>query len=201
MNIKEGKLYTLKGTHNSYEVVEFTGISIKNFSTTSTTMHSNNGDGTLTVDTGLSYVGGEYITITYPEDTSNVQIAIVTDYTGDQLTFTHVSNNGNKLNFDNWIIDITSEPSSTNFSTTSTTIHSNNGDGTLTVDTGLSYVAGEYLSITYPEDTSNVQIAIVTEYVDNQLSFTHISNNGNKLNFDNWIIDITSEPSTPTIQI
>ena len=201
LNIADGKLFTLKGSSGSYEVIELLSGSLSvNYSTISTTTHSNNEDGVITVDTGLSYVGGEYISITYPEDTTNVQIALVTDYTGDQLTFTHVSNNGNKLNFDNWIIDITSEPSNTNFSTISTTTHSNNEGGTLTVDTGLSYVGSEYISITYPEDTSNVQIATVTEYIGDQLTFSHVSNNGNKLNFDNWIIDITSAPPAPTIQ-
>ncbi len=111
LNIADGKLFTLKGSSGSYEVIELLsgGLSV-NYSTTSTTTHSNNEDGVITVDTGLSYVGGEYISITYPEDTSNVQIATVTEYIGDQLTFSHVSNNGNKLNFDNWIIDITSAP-------------------------------------------------------------------------------------------
>ncbi len=84
------------------------------FSTTSTDLHSNNAGATLTVDSELSYVGGEYISITYPLDMTNVQIAIVTAYSGTQLTFSHVSNNGNLLNSNGpWIINLSGAPAPT----------------------------------------------------------------------------------------
>ena len=84
------------------------------FSTTSTDLHSNNAGGTLTVDSGLSYVGGEYISITYALDMTNVQIAVVTAYSGTQLTFSHVSNNGNLLNSNGtWIINLSGAPAPT----------------------------------------------------------------------------------------
>lgn len=173
-----------------------TGNSNTNFSTTSQTNHINNIGGTLTVDTGLSYVGGEYISIAAFVDLTNIQTAIVTDYTGDQLTFTHVSNNGT-YDGDPWVINLSSAPGeSTSFSATSTTLHSNNEDGSLTVGDGLSYVGGEYISISYPEDTTAVQIAIVTDYSGGVLTFTNVSNNSNMLNHNNWIINLSSAPGT-----
>jgi len=85
--------------------------------------------------------------------------------------------------------------SSVNFMTTSTDIHSNNANGTLTVDPGLSYIGGEYISITQPLDMTNVQIAIVTAYSNTQLTFSHVSNNGNLLNSNGpWIINLSSVP-------
>ncbi len=45
---------------------------------------------------------------------TNVQIAIVTAYSGSQLTFSHVSNNGNLLNSNGpWIINLSSVPGQT----------------------------------------------------------------------------------------
>ena len=81
-----------------------------NFSTISTTTHSNNSSNTLAVSAELSYVGGEYISIAHPTDLTNVQIGIVTAYSAGQLTFQHVSNNGNMLNHDSWVINLSSAP-------------------------------------------------------------------------------------------
>ena len=92
---------------SDWKIVGTGDNSSDSFSTTSTDLHSNNEGNTLTVDTGLSYVGGEYISIAYALDLTNVQIAIVTAYSGDQLTFSHVSNNGNLLNSNGeWIINL-----------------------------------------------------------------------------------------------
>ncbi|HAW03293.1 MAG TPA: hypothetical protein DCW83_01325 [Saprospirales bacterium] len=187
------------------------------FSTTSTDLHSNNAGGTLTVDSGLSYVGGEYISITYPLDMTNVQIAVVTAYSGTQLTFSHVSNNGNLLNSNGtWIINLSGAPSPGGDITSVVAGSGLSGGGTsddvtITLDTGSSHFIDAITVLSnsgifsqtgsYYSTNNNIEIngSLELKYEGKGNPFSIASGSKELIKVNNQgVLIFTSQSTTPT---
>jgi len=149
--------------------------------------------GSLTVESGLSYIGGELITIVPVVSPENIQVARVTSYSGTTLTIEHISHTGTQpySGSEDWNINLTgisgTSGTSVKYNTVFDAPHGTDESrspseslGSLTIETGLSYIGGEYITISPVVSPENIQVARVTSYnaTTGVITFEHISHTG-----------------------
>ena len=167
--------------------------------------------GSLTVEAGLSYIGGEYITISPVVSPESTQIAQVTSYSGTTLMFNHIYAPANYSGSEDWNINLTglagTNGTSVKYNTVFDAPHGtdesrspNESLGSLTVEAGLSYIGGEYITISPVVSPANIQTARVTTYDASTgvITFEHISHTGTQSysGSEDWNLNLSGTPAS-----
>lgn len=162
--------------------------------------------GSVTVDSGLSYIGGELITITAGHDLGYMQYAQVTSYSGTTLEFNHIESSTNYSESTDWNINLTgkigTDGTSVKYATIFDAPHGtdesrgpNESLGSLTIETGLSYIGGEYITVSPVVSPESIQVARVTSYDASTgvITFEHISHTGSQAYSDSgdWNLNLS----------
>ena len=175
---------------------------------------SNDDLGSVTVDTGLAYIGGEFIMISSDVSLDTFQIAQVTSYNKDtgEMTWTHQNASTHYSDSHPWNINLTGKPAKSSvYATTFDGPHdinesrgqSNDDLGSVTVDTGLAYIGGELIIISSDVSPESFQIAQVTSYNKDtgEMTWTHQNASTQYSDSHPWNINLSGMTGTVDTQI
>lgn len=171
--------------------------------TTTTSLAIGTGSKTFTTQTGLAYLAGDRVRLTYTGDLTKYFEGQITSYTSNSgsmtVNFTYVPT-GVSGTFASWNIGIGGDkgdqgiqgPTGASYPTTSLTSNSIGlGAKSFTVGSGLAYQPNDWILIT--KDAVNYMIGTVTTYSGTSLvaNITIISGSGT---YATWTIDLSGSP-------
>ena len=162
--------------------------------------------GTVTVDTDLSYQGGEYVLISMVARPDSFDIARVTSYDSSTgvMSFDNLYQSTSDSESTDWNINLTGlqgqKGEDASYMTSFDGPHSLGDDrsptadlGTVTVDTDLSYQGGEYVLISMVARPDSFDIARVTSYDSSTgvMSFDNLYQSTSDSESTDWNINLT----------
>ncbi len=164
--------------------------------TSTTQLTIGTGSTTLTTQAGLSFETGQSVVIQENGNPSNYMVGEVTSYnTTTGSLGVSVTSTGGSGTISNWTVE-----SGDGISTTSLTIGT--GTKSLTTQTGLSFSAGQFITIKENGDTSNYMVGRVTSYNSSTGALeVNITSTGGSGTASNWTLGEDSGAVKGTIVV
>lgn len=164
--------------------------------TSTTQLTIGTGSATLTTQGGLSFVTGQSIVIQENGNPANYMVGEVTSYnTTTGSLGVNVTSTGGSGTISNWTVE-----SGNGISTTSLTVGT--GTKSLTTQTGLSFSAGQFITIKENGNTSNYMAGRVTSYNSSTGALeVNITNTGGSGTASNWTVESGGGTSTTELTI